>query len=753
MRSNLALRLLLALTCVGLLGCGESSPEKTDATTRAATFVGSDRCGTCHETEFHSWQNSHHALAMQEATLETVLAPLPSNTSDAEFNHDDEGIWVSLQEGDEAARWQITHTFGVHPLQQYLVDTGRGRLQTLRQSWDSRAKGQRWFLQYPEEEIPTGDVLHWSGIAQNWNSMCADCHSTGVEKNYQPSTTSFDTSFAELSVGCESCHGPGSDHAANPTVGLPATTALADSALQTEVCAQCHSRRSQIAEGYTAGAALFDHYVPELLNQPLYHADGQINDEVYVYGSFVSSKMFAQGVTCNDCHEPHSASLRISDDGLCTQCHSPAGNPRFPSLIKAEYTEPTHSGHANDLEITCVSCHMPEKTYMGVDARADHSLRIPRPDLAEAHGVPSPCGQCHHETTSETLAFSTPESDHFSAKLLAADPLAADLLAPGQGQREVLLREVINQTAYPPIVRATALSRLSTANQSGTVRAIEAASRSSSTWLRWASIGHLGALQPARHISALQRLLVDPLRGIRIHAAMTALTTLDADTRQRLATELSSATDELIAANELNQETPSANVNLAQIYWRLGDLASAENYLATALAINDKFIPALLYRAELLREAGRDADAQPYLAKAVDLGDLDVTVPEADYAYAMWLVRNGSPELALIHLQRAYDNAPNEPRWAFAYAVALHSLGQSPSAIELLRSLQGKPIYAEQLMFLHATILRDLLPSQPQLTEEARAIANQLLAVAPSNRNYQTLAASLEASPAPPPKQ
>lgn len=221
---------------------------------------------------------------------------------------------------------------------------------------------------------------------------------------------------------------------------------------------------------------------------------------------------------------------------------------------------------------------------------------------------------------------------------------------------------------------------------------------------------------------------------------MTALTTLDDSARDSLKPQLDSAVNELVTANQLNQETPSANVNLAQIYWRQGDLAKADSYLGAALAINDQFIPALLNRAELLRTRGRDADAQPYLLKATSL---DVTVPEADYTYAMWLVRNGSSEMALIHLKRAFDTAPNEPRWAFAYAVALHSLGQSMSAVELLRSLQGKPVYAEQLMFLQATILRDLMASQPQLGEEARTIADQLVKLAPSNSNYQALAASL----------
>ena len=726
--------LLFAFTAL-LFGCGETQVEKADTQpleshTQSAQFIGSDQCATCHAAEFQNWQNSHHALAIQEATEDTFLAPLPSSAQGAQFKQTDDGIWVTLQEGEEATSWRITHTFGVFPLQQYLVQAANGRLQTLRHSWDSRPDGQQWFLQYPDEDIPPGDVLHWSGMAQNWNSMCADCHSTGIEKNYQPSTASFETSFAELSVGCEACHGPGSEHATNPASAMPASAALANSALQTEVCAQCHSRRSQIAEGYTAGEPLFDYYVPELLNPPLYHPDGQINDEVYVYGSFASSKMFGKGVTCNDCHEPHSANLKIAGDGVCTQCHSQAGNARFPTLSKVDYGTADHTGHPVGTEaLTCVSCHMPEKTYMGVDARADHSLRIPRPDLAAAYNLPNPCGQCHQEHE----PFETPDSDHFSDKLLTAE----------RTQDEALLRAVIEQSDYPPIVRATALSRLGSVSQAGTVRAIEAASRSDSAWLRWASIANLATLPPARHMAALTRLLKDPLRGVRIHAAMTALTTLETDTRNRLEPALGLAVTELIAANKLNQETPAANVNLAQIHWRMGDLAKAESFLDTALARNDKFIPALLYRAELLREVGRDADAQPYLAKATDLG---IPAPEADYAYAMWLVRNNSRELALIYLKRAFDSAPGEPRWAFAYAVALHSLGQSVSAVELLRSLQGKTVYAEQLKFLHATILRDLIPGQPHLAEEALKIANELVAQAPSNENYRALAASLAGS-------
>jgi hypothetical protein len=350
-------------------------PGPSDKTARtaepiiAAAYVGAETCKGCHEAAYEAWRGSHHALAMQHASGQTVLG----NFNDAKFSYGGvtstffkrgEKFFVNTDGPDGKLReYEIKFTFGVTPLQQYLIEFPDGRLQALSIAWDARPKsqgGQRWFHLYPKERVTYDDELHWTRPAQNWNFMCADCHSTELRKNYDPATDRFKTQWAEISVGCEACHGPGSRHLewaatqspplkkggkggfesipeiplippfpkggkvprSDPTKGLTVSlderrgitwnhdaatgNAARSQARATEreieVCAQCHARRGQFAEGYAPGKTFLDYYRPALLMSSLYYADGQQRDEVYVWGSFLQSKMYASGVTCSDCH-------------------------------------------------------------------------------------------------------------------------------------------------------------------------------------------------------------------------------------------------------------------------------------------------------------------------------------------------------------------------------------------------------------------------------------------------------------------
>ena len=325
--------------------------------------------------------------------------------------------------------YPIAYTFGVYPLQQYLIAMPRGRLRALGIAWDSRPKdqgGQRWFHLYPDQKLPAGDRLHWTGPDQTWNYQCADCHSTDLKKNYDLAANSYATGWTDVDVSCEACHGPGSRHVAWATSGdkadpkdRPDRMGLADwlkatdhgrwemnpetgiarrteklSSNELDTCAACHSRRKVIARTPTPGEPYLASYLPVLLEPGFYYADGQIDGEVYEYGSFLQSRMHAAGVTCSDCHDPHSAKLRASGNTLCAQCHSPA------KFDVAEH----HQHQPGGAGAQCVNCHMPTRTYMVVDVRRDHSLRVPRPDLSVSLGTPNACTQCHAERSAQWAA-------------------------------------------------------------------------------------------------------------------------------------------------------------------------------------------------------------------------------------------------------------------------------------------------------------------------------------------------------------
>src|SRR5271167_2305575 len=398
-----------------------------------ATYVGQQRCAQCHAEQFKAWRSSHHAQAMQVTDGPTVLG----NFNDAQFA----AVGVSSQffkkdgkffvrtngPGDTVGDYQLPYTSGIYPLQQYLVSFGQGRLQSFTVAWDTRDHaqgGQRWFDLYPEKSIKPGKALHWTGRDQTWNSMCADCHSTNVRKNYDLASDTYATSWSEMNVSCESCHGPGSKHVVwaeshkggsqenNDPAGLvvdlkPARGSWSSyerwrlktlhwegeprSQNEINTCAPCHSRRKTISSEYRPGQPLMDAYVPSLLEEGAYYADGQTIEQDYEWGSFVQSTMYKQGVTCSDCHDPHSGKLpNGSLNSLCGKCH-PLAN--FGS-------QDHHHHKVGSAGTVCVNCHMPAQTSMVVGVSHDHSFRIPRPDFSVTYGTPNACNECHRDKSS-----------------------------------------------------------------------------------------------------------------------------------------------------------------------------------------------------------------------------------------------------------------------------------------------------------------------------------------------------------------
>ena len=395
----------------------------------AAKHAGSAQCATCHAREHAAWKGSDHDLAMQLADGKSVLGDFANAKftyagTTSTFSRRDGKFFVNTDGPDgKLADYEIKYAFGVRPLQQYLIELPGGRLQALGIAWDSRPKtqgGQRWFHLYPNQNIKAGDPLHWTGVQQNWNFQCAECHSTNLRKNFDAKSGTFDSKWDEINVACEACHGPGSSHVAwankrRRLAGAPASKGLAlalderkgvtwmpvaetgnakRSAPRTTtrelgMCARCHGRASRISDDYVHGKPPQDTHRLALLEDGLYWNDGQMRDEVYNWGSFAQSRMHAQGVTCSDCHEPHSLQLRAPGNGVCAQCHLPA-----------KFDTARHTHHADGTPgAACAACHMPTTTYMGVDPRHDHSLRIPRPEVAAQAG----CAECLQQLSREEV--------------------------------------------------------------------------------------------------------------------------------------------------------------------------------------------------------------------------------------------------------------------------------------------------------------------------------------------------------------
>ena len=386
-----------------------------------ATFVGRSSCIECHQNEAETFRGSHHDLAMDLATEQTVLADFDNVTFEndgivSRMFRDGERYMIHTEGEDGTMQdFHVKYVFGVEPLQQYMVEFDRTpdmkedeipRVQVLRLTWDT-AKKEWFYLRPPDvnEKLEPDDPLHWTGIGQRWQTMCADCHSTNLKRNFDSKTNQYHTTFSEIDVSCEACHGPGSLH-----VELAQSKSLfwdrrygyglaklkgEDAEPQLQSCAPCHSRRGLLDADFHAGDQYCDHFQLELLQEDTYFADGQIKDEVYVYGSFVQSKMYHKGIRCTDCHDPHSLKLKHPGNETCTSCHQHSAG---------KYDVPSHHHHVPGTEgAKCVNCHMPERTYMAVDPRRDHSLRVPRPDLSVSLGTPNACSGCHVKDQLQSL--------------------------------------------------------------------------------------------------------------------------------------------------------------------------------------------------------------------------------------------------------------------------------------------------------------------------------------------------------------
>jgi hypothetical protein len=609
-------------------------------------FVGSEKCASCHRREYDAWRTSQHSRAMQTATPANVLGRFDGTklenggVSYTFLRRGDTSVVRTIGSAGTPGDFAIRYTFGVYPLQQYLVELRGGHVQALLAAWDARPAsqgGQRWFSLAPNTEASHAERFHWTGSQYNWNYMCADCHSTAVRKQYEPATDSFHTTFSEINVACEACHGPGSRHvswARYPSLlrgmfwrddGLASQlterrgiTWSIDSASgnahrsaprtterEIQTCTQCHARRNHIADGYTAGAPLLDYYVPLPLLAGMYYPDGQQLDEDYTVASFQQSKMYSMGVTCADCHDPHTGKPRRPGNQVCLQCHR-----------AAKYDTAAHHHHAaGSAGAQCVSCHLPDTTYMQIDPRHDHSIRIPRPDLSVALGVPNACNRCHTEHDARWASglvkywFPTPNPgfQRFTWAFAADDrndPGAADSLGV-----------IANDATEPWIVRASALARLAARPGATALQAAQRWSADTNPVIRFYALSELEGMGAEQRLSLATPLLRDRRRAIRQEAAWLLAPlagSLDSATHRAF----DAAAAEFVASQRYNADRAPSRLRLVAFYAQLGRLDSAATEFKAAARLDS--VAAAQY-AEALSTAAASSPEATALLRALGI--------------------------------------------------------------------------------------------------------------------------------------
>ncbi|GAA6186208.1 multiheme c-type cytochrome [Aliiglaciecola sp. NS0011-25] len=660
-------------------------------------------CVGCHQKSYQQWLKSDHAKSMALANNQNVLADFNNKYVEhygqkAKFYRRGELYFVDIAYDDKKQTLPIKFTFGHYPLQQYLVEIEQGRLQVLPFAWDSRPieeGGQRWYHNYSKEEIKPNDRLHWRQPLQNWNGMCADCHSDGLQRNYDVGKNQFNSQFDNINIGCLSCHGNMTEHAAqeknvkrdvvaditstkHPTgqwlrgindkvaswQGLPRDNSFMDT------CFSCHALRAPLGDGINAQKPFLDQFTPQLIAAPIYHVDGQIQEEVYVYGSFLQSKMYRAGVNCLDCHDKHTMKIKVEGNGLCLQCHS-----------AQEYQANSHHQHQeNSTGSQCVNCHMPDNRYMGVDDRRDHSFRVPRPNVSIEFNTPNACTKCHDDKTNQ---WANKKLNQWHGKPQNILPTKHLMMRLNSGQPITLQQHlsIVADTRLDVITRASALQQLPYSTNQLSASYLSAYLTHNEALLRLSAAIVSTLLSSTEKEVYLTPLLNDDYRAIRVAAVRNLLSI---KISHKYMEAFQSAFKELTLAQKVNSWRGEGIVNQAVRSMDIHDIGSAEKQLKRAMDVDPYFDASYVNLADLYRAQQRPLLTYTVLQKGL------INIPNSsglNYSMGLHFVREKKLDKAIKYFEQAIKFSPDNSQYAYTYILAIDGLGDSKEALSSLEKL------------------------------------------------------------------
>ncbi len=725
--------------------------------TEASRFVGKESCRECHLTEYNQWEGSHHDMAMDVATDSTVRGDFSGVSFEGNgYTHTmfrKDGKFMVNTDGKDGQLhdFEVKYVFGYTPLQQYLVEFEGGRLQTLPLTWNT--EDSVWYHMvdsiYKNEVIDAGNWLHWTNQAQNWNSMCADCHSTNLVKGYDHLKDEYHTTWSEINVSCEACHGAGSRHVewANlpeysrqsfVNFGLDVKTSGIDQVQYVDNCVRCHSRRTALGHFDLAARSIYDHTIPNLPDEPSWFIDGQILDEDYVYASFLQSKMYEKEVQCNDCHNVHSGERLFDGNELCYQCHK-----------KDIYGTPDHHFHKEAgmegeavvsesgvvFEVgsgtECVNCHMHGRYYMGVDYRNDHSFRIPRPDLSIKHGTPNACNQCHADKSNQwsegyiTQWYGQRRRYHFSQAFVKAKALKPEAATE--------LKNIAGDELYGPNIRSLALQHLGNYFQDSLTTVRERYINDLNPSLRLATTRGIH-LQTSADVQLLLPLLADETRALRTEAARMLMTVGEEQIPPKYKEPYRKALEEYKQVLIYNADFPNGKFSLANYYYNQNDLNNAERFYLAALKQDKELHYIKLNLATLYNRLNQNDKAEllfkDYLKYEPDNAD-------ALYSYGLLLSEMGRYDESLARLLEAAKAAPDRPRVHHNIAMMYDFMGNKQEAERFLK----KEIAVVNTLNSKLVLLRFYLDNQQ--TQKALEFGEQLLREYPDAQEVKQIVEGL----------
>lgn len=733
--------------------------NKEPVVPKTAEYVGRETCVDCHKAEFSDWLGSDHDKAMDWATDSTVLGNfvdgllVRENKTHKAYKRD--GKFYVYTDGADGTmqEFEVKYVFGYDPLQQYLVEFEEGRLQTLALTWNS--KDSAWYYMadsvYQGLNVDHTNWLHWTNQAQNWNSMCADCHSTNLKMGYNPETNSYHTTWSEIDVSCEACHGPASLHldwAKLPdyargnieNTGLLTKTSGIDHQQYVDLCARCHSRRASLSDFHPENNSIFSHMLPMLPVEPNFYVDGQIKEEDYVYASFTQSRMFVKEIKCNDCHNVHSGKLLFEGNNLCLQCHRATDYNTFA------HTHHKSAGEEGEAVISvagvkyevgsgteCINCHMHAQYFMGVDYRNDHSFRIPRPDLSEVLGTPNACNQCHNDKTNQWSQsyiekwFGSSRPFQYGEAFFAAQQ--------GEDQADSLLHGILSDELYPLNIRSAALNYLSNDADGTNDLLIRQALLNNEALMRISAIRRLN-LNAKEDLDGILPLLVDENKAVRIEVVGKLMGIGNENIPEANKKAFQQAQKEYLDMLLYNADFPTGKYNLGNYYYHQKDYNKAEKFYLQALEQDNELTFVMSNLAHLYSAMGQPDNAEEVLRRQLDINPNN---GEALYSLGLILSENEKYQESLITLIEASEFLTQNSRVDYNIAMLYDYFGEKKMAQSYLeKSIRKQP----NEMANYVPLLKFLMDNQ--LNQQAQKLLSRMLIIFPENEEIKEVTQQLQ---------
>jgi len=759
--------MLMAFFIFGLCGCDQnlpltspqksksSSPQKTDYT----AYAGSVSCQECHAEAYTNWARSHHALAerlpepKQEGAAFIPTRTFQHGTQQTTLRNTNghyELITAGLSGSNEV--FSVERVLAENPLRQMLVPFPGGRLQVSEAAWDPRSNA--WFNVYGNEDRKPGEWGHWLGRGMNWNSMCAICHNTRLQKGYDAAHDTYQTVRAEQAVGCEACHGPMKAHNdwqhANRGKGLADPTIkkfTRDQILDT--CAACHSRRGEITSDVSPGESYWNHFLLTIVDgSDVFYADGQIRDEDYEFTAFLGSGMHKAGVRCMDCHDVHTMKTKLPGNFLCMSCHG-GGMTNAPSIDPVRHSHHKVFGYDPNGSLTnfnladfgskkiaetggeCVNCHMPQTVYMQRHWRHDHGFTIPDPLLTKQFGIPNACERCHADKgTDWNLKYveqwygtnmNRPYRQH--AQIIARAKQGDD------SAREPLIKLLnTNDNSYWQAVAAGLLQRW--ADDPSVAAALTSQLNHTNPLVRQMAVQSLGSLAQAGQpeiITALQPKLEDSSRNVRVETARHLVAILDTN---------SPAGKEYLQFLDHVSDQPLGQLQIGMFQLLRGNPTNALAHFEKAVAW-DPYSPGIRNElAVLLSQLGRFQEAVEQLEAAVRLAPNDA---QFHYALALALNETGASARVATELEQAVKYEPQFSQAWYNLGLARSQSADYSGALVALAKAEVLDAANPRPAFAAATIL-----AKTGKFSEAREACRRALKLAPDFADAANLLHQLE---------